>query len=235
MQRFFINRPLRETEIFDDEIFHQITRVLRMKKGDQIILFCGDGIEYLYELANFSKKSVECVQQKKIEPMDREARKNITLYQSLPNKIEKLEWIVQKNTELGVRKIIFFRSDRSQKLFLSDSKKERIKAISREALEQCGGLFPVEIIFSDENLESILKKQNPNEKRVFLHTEWQKSLLSELLYETNFGIFIGPEGGWSDSEIQKMNENNLIIVHLWWRILRTETAGMCMVFGLNNI
>ena len=86
MQRFFINRPLRETEIFDNEIFHQITRVLRMKKGDQIILFCGDGIEYLYELTNFSKKSVECVQQKKIEPMDREARKNITLYQSLPNK-----------------------------------------------------------------------------------------------------------------------------------------------------
>ena len=214
MQRFFINRPLRETEIFDDEIFHQITRVLRMKKGDQIILFCGDGIEYLYELTNFSKKSVECVQREKYEPTGRESSKNITLYQSLPNKMEKLEWIVQKNTELGVQKIIFFRSDRSQKLFLSDSKKERIKAISREALEQCGGLFPVEIIFSDENLESILKNNNPDEKRLFLHTEGKKSTLNELSYETNFGIFIGPEGGWSDSEIQKMNENNLIIVHL---------------------
>lgn len=235
MQRFFINRPLRETEIFDDEIFHQITRVLRMKKGDQIILFCGDGVEYLYELTNFSKKSVECVQREKYEPTGRESSKNITLYQSLPNKMEKLEWIVQKNTELGVQKIIFFRSDRSQKLFLSDSKKERIKAISREALEQCGGLFPVEIIFSDENLESILKNKNPDEKRLFLHTEWQKTQLNELVNEEKFGIFIGPEGGWSGSEIQEMNENNLIIVHLWWRILRTETAGMCMAFGLNNL
>ena len=235
MQRFFINRPLRETEIFDDEIFHQITRVLRMKKGDQIILFCGDGVEYLYELTNFSKKSVECVQREKYEPTGRESSKNITLYQSLPNKMEKLEWIVKKNTELGVQKIIFFRSDRSQKLFLSDSKKERIKAISREALEQCGGLFPVEIIFSDENLESILKNKNPDEKRLFLHTEWQKTQLNELVNEEKFGIFIGPEGGWSGSEIQEMNENNLIIVHLWWRILRTETAGMCMAFGLNNL
>ena len=214
MQRFFIDRPLRETEIFDDEIFHQIMRVLRMQKGDQIILFCGDGIEYLYELTNFSKKSVECVQREKYEPTGRESSKNITLYQSMPNKMEKLERIVQKNTELGVKKIIFFRSDRSQKLFLSDSKKERIKAISREALEQCGGLFPVEIIFSDENLESILKNKNPDEKRLFLHTEGKKSTLNELSYAINFGIFIGPEGGWSDSEIQKMNENNLIIVHL---------------------
>ncbi|RAL55372.1 hypothetical protein BLM37_03935 [Candidatus Gracilibacteria bacterium GN02-873] len=235
MQRFFINRPLRETEIFDDEIFHQITRVLRMKKGDQIILFCGDGVEYLYELTNFSKKSVECVQREKYEPTGRESSKNITLYQSLPNKMEKLEWIVQKNTELGVQKIIFFRSDRSQKLFLSDSKKERIKAISREALEQCGGLFPVEIIFSDENLESILKNKNPDEKRLFLHTEGQKTQLNELVNEEKFGIFIGPEGGWSGSEIQEMNENNLIIVHLGGRILRTETAGMCMAFGLNNL
>ncbi|MBB1554374.1 16S rRNA (uracil(1498)-N(3))-methyltransferase [Candidatus Gracilibacteria bacterium] len=235
MQRFFIERPLREIEIFEDEIFHQVTRVLRMQKGDQIIIFCGDGVEYLYELTNFSKKSVECVQQKKIEPMDRETHKNITLYQSLPNKMEKLEWIVQKNTELGVKKIIFFRSDRSQKLFLSDSKKERIKAISREALEQCGGLFPVEIIFSDENLESILKNKNPDEKRIFLHTEGQKTQLNELVNEEKFGIFIGPEGGWSGSEIQEMNENNLIIVHLGGRILRTETAGMCMVFGLNNL
>ena len=55
MQRFFIERPLREVEIFEDEIFHQVTRVLRMQKGDKIILFCGDGIEYLYELTNFSK------------------------------------------------------------------------------------------------------------------------------------------------------------------------------------
>jgi RsmE family RNA methyltransferase len=56
----------------------------------------------------------------------------------MPNKLEKLEYIIEKGVEVGVRKFVFFRSDRSQKLILSDAKKSRLIAIAREALEQCG-------------------------------------------------------------------------------------------------
>ena len=62
----------------------------------------------------------------------------ITLYQALPNKIEKIEYILQKGVEVGIGKFVFFRSDFSQKLVLSDTKKVRLRAIVREAVEQCG-------------------------------------------------------------------------------------------------
>ena len=62
----------------------------------------------------------------------------ITLYQALPNKIEKIEYILQKGVEVGIGKFVFFRSDFSQKLSLSDTKKVRLIAIAREAVEQCG-------------------------------------------------------------------------------------------------
>ena len=137
MQRFFIDHTPQEVEIFSDEMFHQITRVLRMQPGDEIILFCGNELEYLFVFDSANKKQVTFLQKKIIEPQNREAEKNITLFQALPNKLEKIEWIIQKNTEIGVKKIIFFRSDRSQKLMISDAKKERLRQISREALEQC--------------------------------------------------------------------------------------------------
>lgn len=56
MQRFYLEKHLEETEIFTDELFHQIARVLRMKVNDEIILFSGDGREFLYFLSEMSKK-----------------------------------------------------------------------------------------------------------------------------------------------------------------------------------
>lgn len=67
-----------------------------------------------------------------------EPTKKIALYQALPNKIEKIEYILQKGVEVGITKFIFFRSEYSQKLALSESKKLRFKTIVREAVEQCG-------------------------------------------------------------------------------------------------
>lgn len=129
----------------------------------------------------------------------------------MPNKLEKIEWIIEKNTEIGVKKIVFFRSERSQKIFLSEKKVERMQEIAREALEQCGGKKLVEIIFSDEKFEKILEKKS--EKNIVLHTVGEKNQLSDFKNEKNIGIWIGPEGGWSDDEIQKMNENNFITAH----------------------
>jgi 16S rRNA (uracil1498-N3)-methyltransferase len=62
----------------------------------------------------------------------------VSLYQALPNKYEKIEYILQKGVEVGISKFVFFRSDRSQKLLLSPAKIERFAAIAREAVEQCG-------------------------------------------------------------------------------------------------
>jgi 16S rRNA (uracil1498-N3)-methyltransferase len=93
------------------------------------------------------KKSIYLRGRSRVFPSDREAKKQITLYQALPNKHEKIEWIIQKSVEVGIQKIVFFRSERSQKLVITDAKKERYQHIMQEALEQCGGLVPMEIVW----------------------------------------------------------------------------------------
>jgi RsmE family RNA methyltransferase len=78
-----------------------------------------------------------------------EPQKRVSLYQALPNKYEKIEYILQKGVEIGIARFVFFRSDRSQKLLLSPNKIERFITIAREALEQCGGVVMPEILWID--------------------------------------------------------------------------------------
>lgn len=141
----------------ESDRIHQITRVLRLQKGESIVVFDGDGSESEYRITHQEKRAIHLERIQKLYPKHRESDIHITLYQALPNKHEKLEWIIQKSVEIGIKKVIFFRSDRSQKLVISDAKKVRYGLIAQEALEQCGGLVPLEIEYLDhipENDES---------------------------------------------------------------------------------
>lgn len=238
MQRFFIEHPLKEVEIFENELHHQISRVLRMQINEGVILFSGDGREFLYSIKEINKKQSILAQKEEIFIKDTEPNIYITLYQALPNKLEKIEWIIQKNIEIGISKIIFFRSDHSQKLLLSDNKIKRLHAIARESLEQCGWKIYPEIIFSDYTTDQIIQSLPTDEISIFLHTRWENNF-QEKIQDQKIGIWIGPEGWWSEREINNMNKNNFIIARFWNRIMRTETAGMVMNFLLlhskNNI
>lgn len=169
MQRFYIPKKLAKIEIFENEKFHQVTRVLRMQIGEEIKIFNHLGEEFFYKMISANKKFAEFEQLSIDYSPNPEFDTEITLFQALPNKLEKIEWILEKNIEIGVRKFVFFRSERSQKLFLSDSKKERLFNIAREALEQCGGRFFPEITFSDEGFDKILAKIPEN--NIVLHTD----------------------------------------------------------------
>lgn len=229
MQRFYINKNLEDSEIFEGERHHQITRVLRMQPGDTIQIF-NETEEYIYKFISANKKSVEFARISENIFENTEPDLDITLFQALPNKIEKIEWILEKNIEIGVKKFVFFRSDRSQKLIVSESKKERFYTIAREAVEQCGGNYIPEIIFSDENLETNIKRNPKN--NIALHTMGENKYFSDINNDKELHIWIGPEGGWSGSELEKMNNYWFIFAHFWKRVLRTETAGMVTIFGL---
>jgi 16S rRNA (uracil1498-N3)-methyltransferase len=95
----------------------------------------------------------------------------LTLYNALPNKLEKIEYIIQKGTEIGFTKFCFFRTDRSQKLVISDNKKIRLEKIITEAAEQSGRAIIPEIIISDDfDINNL-----PEGKNIFLHTQNQNS------------------------------------------------------------
>lgn len=232
MQRFYQNKSLSETEILTDSLFHQLTRVLRIREGEKIILFNGDGMESVYEIVSLRKKECTAIRRALHTPEDREVDKNITLYQALPNKMEKIEWILQKNTEIGVKKMVFFRSERSQKLMLSENKIKRFHSIVVEAAEQCGALVLPRVIFLEWWLDEALQQRKDGEMGIMLHTQWRDGAWTEWKNEQNIGIWVWPEWGWSDMEIKKMENYYMITAHFWERILRTETAGMVMAFSL---
>lgn len=227
MQRFFVGFPLSiDITITDKNLYHQLTRVLRIQVGDHVILFDGDGSETEYEVLSIDKKSINLRGQWRIFP-NTESKKKISLYQAMPNKYEKIEYIIQKWVEVGISEFIFFRSDRSQKLTVSSSKIERYISIAREAVEQCGGMMVPRIVFYEKNMSYIAPWVN-----IALDTIGVSRTFNEFDVLTECNLWIGPEGGWSGDERDKMISNDFIFARFGERVLRTETAGVVTAFGL---
>jgi 16S rRNA (uracil1498-N3)-methyltransferase len=96
MQRFFVTYPLTiDLTITDKDMVHQLTRVMRIQVGESIILFDGDGSENIYEIVAITKNSLSLRGKDRTFPKT-EPERSISLYQALPNKLEKLEYIIQK-------------------------------------------------------------------------------------------------------------------------------------------
>lgn len=230
MQRFFVTFPLSiDMSITDTDILHQLTRVLRINIWEHIILFSGDGTETEYEIISIEKKSIWLRGKSQCTPTT-EPKKQVALYQALPNKYEKIEYILQKWVEIGISRFVFFRSDRSQKLTISSAKIERYMSIVREALEQCGGTIMPEVIFQ----ERLITYQSSCTVNMVLDTIGENTRISAYDWVQDMAIWVGPEWGWSDDERSIMSWNDFIFARFWNRILRTETAGIVIGFGLLN-
>ncbi|MDD2892276.1 MAG: RsmE family RNA methyltransferase [Candidatus Gracilibacteria bacterium] len=228
MQRFFFSHlPLgKDITISEDSFVHQVSRVLRATIGENITLFNGDGQEYIYTIRTITKKEIGLSFQESHQGIQ-DSTKIIRLYQALPNKYEKIEYILQKGIEVGVQEFVFFRSERSQRLAIHSHKIERFNEIAREATEQCFGNIVPAILFSEE------KMPTPKDGYSYVfHTKGEGSKhLRDINTEKNpLNIFVGPEGGWSPGEITAFKERNIQLIHLGERILRTETTGLVTAF-----
>ncbi len=231
MQRFFVTFPLAiDMNIVDTNIVYQLRVVLRVDLWDHIVLFSGDGTEMEYEITTLEKRVIWLRWVASRVP-NTEPRKSVTLYQALPNKYEKIEYIIQKWVEIGIARFVFFRSERSQKLLISSSKKDRFALIAQEALEQCGGVMMPEIIFQEHFPEASPESSISN---IVLDTVWQVRHWNEFDPLDRLAIWIGPEWGWSEWERSKMINNGFIFARFGERVLRTETAGIVIGFGLLN-
>jgi 16S rRNA (uracil1498-N3)-methyltransferase len=230
MQRFYVTFPLSiDMSITDTDIIHQLTRVMRIQMCEHIVLFSWDGTETEYEIVSIEKKSIRIKWITQKTPKTESAKK-VSLYQALPNKYEKIEYILQKWVEIGITRFVFFRSERSQKLILSPAKVERFVSIAREALEQCGGVILPEIAF----LDSFPVSWFDGESSIVLDTVWENRRLVSYDSLQNIALWVWPEGGWSDGERSKMIDNWFIFARFGDRVLRTETAGIVIGFGFMN-
>lgn len=223
-----------KAEIWGDEAKH-LAKVLRLKKGDKIAIFDGIGHEYFCVLdeVTASKALASIIETRK---NDREAPIEIWLVQGMP-KGEKMDLIVQKATELGVKGIIPLMTDRA--IVQLDAKKrtsrvERWQKIADEAAKQCkrNRIPEVKDVAEWNSLDEVL----PSDAILLVPWEGEqvegiKSKLANIntLEKKPIYIFIGPEGGLTEKEVISLKKRGASPVTLGPRILRTETAGLTAI------
>lgn len=234
MQRFYIDILESSDEslsVKNPDLLNQLIKVLRVKQGDKVAFFNGvDDIDFVFEVKEIGKREVylEKISQKEIYS---EIDFSLNIVNALPNKLDKIEYILQKWVEVWVTGFYFFKSDRSQKLLLSENKIERLQKIIIEAVEQSGRSRIPELIIDDNiHLEILCENQN-----IFFHTDSQKAKFLKNIqidYDSWVNIFIGPEGGFSQEEIKIFEDLSFTQAYLWNRILRTETTGVAVAFHI---
>lgn len=214
-------------ELRDTELINQIKNVLKLKPGEEVIFGDGRGSEFTGTLKSFHPRFISFgISEKRQNTNDPSV--GVILYCALLKK-ENFEWVAEKTTEVGVREIVPVVSDRTIKLNLNMS---RLRKIVKEASEQSGrGFLPEvsEIIGFDEAVE----QARENELNIFFDPKGQafeKPQWFSMYGDKRIGVFIGPEGGWTDKELALAETNNFQTASLGKLVLRAETAAIVAVY-----
>jgi len=236
MPRFFVNSK----DIFDDNInikgddYKHIKKVLRLKCGEIITLSDGVGNEYTAKIEEFGEgfvhtKIIDSYKNTTEPPI------KVTLYQGLP-KSDKMDFIIQKSVELGISEIVPVLTERTVVRLNSEKdalkKCERWNRISQEAAKQCNrGIIPrIEIPIS---FNEAINKAKSKSLSLIPYEKESKSSLKQILKAvgsiTEISVFVGPEGGFTEQEIEEAVKLGIKSVTLGSRILRTETAGIAVL------
>lgn len=232
MTRIHIPVPLTVGTSLDlpDEAARHVAQVLRMKVGEPLTLFNGNGGEYAATITAAGRREVT-VNVDSFEPIDRESRLDITLAQCV-SKGERMDYTVQKAVELGVTRILPLLSERSVvKLDAErwDKKLEHWRGIAVSACEQSGRTRLPEVL-PVQKLDTWLASSDQALRLVLAPTE--SVSLRSLPAASHIALLIGPEGGLSDKEIAAARRAGCIGIGLGPRVLRTETAGVAALAAL---
>lgn len=200
-------------------------RVLRVKTG-QVFDVVADGVPRWGEVIAASHDQVEFQLGAIIES---EALPQITIYLSI-FKFDRLEWALEKLTELGVSRVVPVIAQRTEHHLAKAAAKrvERWRKLAREAAQQSRRVAPPEIADS-----AVLGKAIADERahRIVLSEAEERTSLKSLLADSKppLALAFGPEGGWSETEIQLFNDNAWQAASLGHTILRAETAAIAAV------
>ncbi|MWP46120.1 16S rRNA (uracil(1498)-N(3))-methyltransferase [Gilliamella sp. Pas-s27] len=215
----------------DDNAFNHLVRVLRMKVGENIILFDGSNQITPAVIHEVNKKSVTVKTALTITD-DRESPLNIHLGQVI-SRGEKMEFTIQKSVELGVKSITPLLSERcgvkldAERL---DKKVQQWQKIVISACEQCGrNVMP--IIHPVTKLETWCTSLT-TQLRLNLHPKAKLGIKQIPSGKQDISLLIGPEGGLSDSEINMTHRYQFTDILLGPRVLRTETAALTAITAL---
>lgn len=215
-------------------------KVLRLRENDACIVFNGDGFDYSCRVTNANRKNgtLRILDQ---TPVSNESPLAITLIQSVARG-EKMDWILQKATELGVARVIPVFSERSE-VRLDESKAEKRlshwKSVITSACEQCGraAIPAIGLPAALADTLKTLDDQDTDTQRYLLDPFATSNMQMLSLGNNNraMTLAIGPEGGWSDNDRRLLAAHHFKGLRLGPRVLRTETAGMTAIACLQAL
>lgn len=234
-----ISADQKKVEITGNDYNH-IANVLRMKPGEQFSVSVRDddsGKELFYEVESINDSSVIgnlCF----VEEVGNELPSRIYLFQGLP-KVDKMELIIQKAVELGAFKIIPMSTKRCVVKLdekKANSKVARWNAISEAAAKQSKRAIIPEVTMPMTMKQAVEFAKDMQVKIIPYENaegmDFTKKIMEGLKPDQDIAVFIGPEGGFSEQEIELCNENGIAPITLGKRILRTETAGFTIISWL---
>lgn len=234
MHKFFVedNQINNEKIIINNEDYNHIANVLRMKKGEFILITNKDSKEtFNCEIDEINSNEVICNILNK-ENKEIELNVNIDLFQGLP-KADKMEYIIQKCVELGVHKIVpvnmkyciaKIKDEEKKNLRWNKISEVASKQSKRNIIPKIEKSISISTLCSEiENYDLVIVAYE-NEENITL-----KDVLKGNSKIKNIAVIVGPEGGISTDEIEKLKECGAKIVSLGNRILRTETAPIAIL------
>lgn len=241
MQKFFINdnQIIEEKAIITGEDVRHISNVLRMKVGEELQIGNKQKVEsYIAEIERIEKDKVIAKLIEKYS-IKNEPNVDIDLYQGLP-KADKMEWIIQKTTEVGVNKIIPVEMTRC---IVKLDEKDAIKKITRwqkvaEGAAKQSKRDKIPVIENKIKLPELKEKIKEYDAFFIAYEEEETNKLKEELKKIEnkefykIAVLIGPEGGLEKNEVNDLKKDGAKVVTLGKRILRTETAPIVIVSNI---
>ena len=229
--RAFCESLLSDEVVIDDSEAHHLLHVLRLKPGDTLSLFDGSGCEADATIVRNTRREVFCTISNR-KPAAKHSRSGLTVI-AAPPKAERLKWMVEKLTEIGVDRLILLQSERTI-VTPAESRVEKLRSTVISACKQCRRnelmeLSPIQT-YSDV-LESIASQHLPGQHYIAHPSPSQPASIHMGTQESITNrrprlLLIGPEGGFTDAEVQAAIESGSMTLQWPSTILRIETAAV---------
>lgn len=213
-----------EAELIGSEHQH-LSKVLRLQAGDEVTLFDGSGFEFAAKITDCSRNSTKLAILSR-EEVDRELPFQLTMAVALP-KGDRQQWLVEKCVELGVTRLVPLTTKRG----VAQPKDKALQRLQRwivAASKQCRRNRLMEVA-ATQTVEQFVNEGQ--DQVLFAHPSGEQSF-SQLKIEGNVSIAVGPEGGFTDDEVELGRIANCRIISLGERILRIETAAVAIAAGI---
>ena len=228
MHAFYIPSltPLMQQLFLSEEESKHACRVMRLTIGDKIELLDGKGGRYLAKIISEHPKKCEV----EIESYVKEVEQSFEIHIAIsPTKnMDRIEWFIEKATELGLTKISFVQTERSERKLL---KTDRIEKIAIAAMKQSHRTY-LPIIGELQTFKEFITQYPIG--GIAHCEEFSSQNISTVASSSNFPILIGPEGDFTPNEVDLALKSGYIPIHLGKTRLRTETAGIYAVTLLKS-